>query len=89
MMKMLCDAYMLDSASMGGRGMDEVRWIKPVRPGDVLRIRRTCVEARTSRSRAAMGLTRFTWEMFNQAGDQVMTATGTTLFVRRDAEGMA
>jgi acyl dehydratase len=89
MMKMLCDGYVLHSASMGGPGMDEVRWLKPVRPGDVLRIRRTCIEARISRSRPAMGLTRFTWDMVNQAGDQVMTATGTNMFARRDAEGAA
>jgi acyl dehydratase len=89
MMRMLCEAYVLDSASMGAPGLDEVRWLKPVRPGDVLRIRRTCVESRASRSRPGMGLTRFTWEMYNQAGDQVMTATGTNMLVRRHPEGAA
>ena len=84
MMRMLCDGYVLDSASMGAPGLDEVRWLKPVRPGDVLRIRRTCVESRPSRSRPEMGLTRFTWDMYNQAGDHVMTATGTNMLGRRD-----
>lgn len=89
MMRMLCDAYVLDSASMGGPGMDEVRWLKPVRPGDVLRIRRTCVESRASRSRPEMGLTRFTWDMYNQAGEHLMTATGTNMIARRGPEGSA
>jgi acyl dehydratase len=83
MMRMLCDGYVLQSASMGAPGLDEVRWLKPVRPGDVLRIRRTCVESRPSRSRPEMGLTRFTWDMYNQAGDHVMTATGTSMLGRR------
>lgn len=87
MMRMLCDAYVLESASMGSPGLDEVRWLRPVRPGDMLRVRRTCVESRPSRSRPAMGLTRFTWDLYNQAGDQVMTATGTSMFARRHAAG--
>ena len=40
-MRMLCDLYLLDAASLGSPGVDEVRWVKPVRPGDTLHLKTT------------------------------------------------
>lgn len=85
LMHMICDSYIMESNSMGSPGMEDVRWREPVRPGDVLRMRRTCLEARASRSRPEMGLCRFAWEVLNQEGMVVVTATGTQMFVRRGA----
>ena len=51
-MRMMCDAYLLDSASEGAPGIDEMRWLKPVRPGDRLSVRRTTLaRARVAVSR--------------------------------------
>lgn len=83
MMKMMCDEFLHRSGSLGSPGMDEVRWLQPVRPGDVLRVRSTCIDRRPSRSRPEMGFVRTTWDIYNQAGEHLMTATGTGMFARR------
>lgn len=84
-MRMMCDAYLLDSASLGSPGLDELRWLKPVRAGDTLRWKMTVLEQRPSRSRPAMGSVLSTWEVFNQRDELVMTMRGWGLFGRRDA----
>ena len=45
-MKMMCDSYLLDSASMGSPGMENIKWVKPVRPNDVLTAFRTTIETK-------------------------------------------
>src|SRR3954470_8801958 len=67
---------------MGSPGVDEVKWLAPVRPGDRLTVRSTVVETRASRTRPEMGLVNFLFEMFNQAGVPVMTLTTTSMFGR-------
>ena len=49
-MRMLCDLYLLESASLGSPGVDELRWVKPVRPGDTLRLKSTVIETRAYRA---------------------------------------
>ncbi len=83
MMKMMCETYLLNSASMGSPGIDETRWLKPVRPGDRLAMKCTCIEARISASRPEMGICKMHWEMINQHNEPVMTMTGTQLFKTR------
>ena len=51
MMRMISDGFLLDSASMGAPGIDEVKWLKPLRPGDTLTARMTVQWSRTSRSK--------------------------------------
>ncbi len=85
LMRMIFDSYLEGSSSMGGPGVGEVRWLKPVRPGDVLELKSTCLETRASASRPEMGICRFTWDLFNQSGDHVLTCTGTNFFGRREA----
>lgn len=72
-MRMLCDWYVCDSSSMGGPGVEEVKWLKPIRPGDQLTLRRTVMESRASSSRPEMGFIKFYFEVFNQSGECVMT----------------
>ncbi len=86
MMKLICDAYILDAASLGSPGMDEVRWLQPVRPGDIIRIRRTCLESRLSKSRPGTGLCKFVWDAYNQNASHLMSTTGTQMFACRPAE---
>jgi len=83
-MRMMCDSYMLDSASLGSPGIDNLKWLRPVRPGDTIRAQRTTLEVRASASRPEMGLVKTRWEVFNQNGEQVMTMEGYGMFRRRN-----
>ena len=83
-MRMMCDSYMLDSASLGSPGVENLKWLKPVRPGDTIRAQRTTLEVRASASRPEMGLVKTRWEVFNQNGERVMTMEGYGMFRRRN-----
>jgi len=85
-MRLLADGLILDSTSMGSPGIEEVKWLKPVRPGDTLRSRMTILESRASKSRPSIGLVRFLFEMLNQADETVFTQKNWIMFGRRDAE---
>lgn len=84
-MRLLWDTFLKDTASLGSPGMDEIRWIRPVRPGDTLRMRFTVVEAIASRSKPDRGIVRSVSEVFNQRGETVMTMRGLGMFARRPA----
>jgi len=84
-MRILCDGLLTDTASLGSPGIDELRWLKPVRPGDTLSVRMTILEAIPSRSKPDRGLLRSLTEMRNQHGEVVLTARGLSLFGRRPA----
>ena len=88
-MRMMVDGYLRDSASLGSPGVDNVRWLKPVRPGDTLRAQRTVLEARASQSRPNLGLVKHRWEVFNQHGEPVMTMEGMGMFERRNPAAAA
>jgi len=83
-MRMMCDSYLLDSASLGSPGVENVKWVKPVRPGDTIRAMRTVLESRRSGSRPGMGIVKTRWEVFNQSDELVMTMEGYGLFKVRD-----
>ena len=73
LMRMICDEYLLATASEGAPGLDELSWLKPVRPGDRLRARRTILGARVSRSRPRIGIVEFGYELLNQNREVVMS----------------
>jgi len=73
MMRMVVDHYLASSSSLGSPGVDELRWLKPVRPGDTLSIRATIVEATRSRSKPDRGLVRTLIEVLNQDREVVMS----------------
>ena len=89
MMRMMCDAYLLDSASLGSPGLDAIRWLKPVLVGDTLSVRMEILEARPMNSRPTVGLVRARWTVLNQRGEAVLTTEGSNMFQRRPAEGDA
>lgn len=60
-------------ASMGGLGMDELRWPRPVYPGDVLRCETEIIEKRASLSKPEMGIIKSRWNVYNQNDELVMT----------------
>lgn len=82
-MRLICDAYLLEAASLGSPGVNEVRWTQPVRPGDALNLRMTVVEAKPSRSKPDRGTVLHRWEIFNQHGELVMRMEGYGMFSRR------
>lgn len=88
-MRLIADGILLDSTCMGAPGVDEVKWVRPVKPGDTLRSRATVLESRASKSRPDIGLVRFSFETFNQADEIVLTQTNWIIFGRRDAGASA
>ncbi|MBV9076640.1 MAG: MaoC family dehydratase [Methylobacteriaceae bacterium] len=87
-MRMLCDAWLLEATSLGGPGIEELRWLRPVVAGDVLSVRQTITETRVSKSRPGMGIVRFFLETLNGAGEVVMTQAHVALFARRGMAGI-
>ena len=88
LMRMNCDEFLLRTASQGAPGVDEVRWIKPVRPGERLHVRRTILGARLSQSRPGLGLVECLFEVLN-FDDELMMTQRNSFFVRRRASGEA
>ena len=83
LMRLFYDGFLKDTASMGSPGIDELRWLRPVRPGDTLTARLTVLEATASRSKPDRGIMRSLMEVLNQHGEIVMTTTGVNFFRRR------
>ena len=82
-MRLMCDAYLNDSASLGSPGIDELRWLKPVYPGDTISAEMTVLEARVMNSKPHVGLVLSRWRVFNQDGVDVMTMQGWGMFAVR------
>jgi acyl dehydratase len=70
-------------ASMGSPGMDELRWLKPVYPGDTLRMRGEVLETTPSRSKPDRGMLRYRMTIFNQNGEDVMSMLGMQILRRQ------
>jgi acyl dehydratase len=84
LMRMSADSFVLNAASMGAPGVDEVKWLMPIRPDDRLTLRSTVLETRLSRSRPEMGFVRFMFELFNQSGVLAMSLTTSLMMTRRE-----
>ena len=84
-MRELVLGYLAESASLASPGIDELRWRKPVRPGDSLHVRVTVVDAKRSQSKPDRGLVRTSIEAINQQGEIVMSMTAMNLIRCRDA----
>jgi acyl dehydratase len=81
--RMNCDGFLKRMASQGGLGVDEIKWVKPVRPGDRLRARCTIGATRASKSRPQLGIVELLFEALNQKGEVVMTEKLIALVTRR------
>jgi acyl dehydratase len=84
MMRLYARYYLSDAASIASPGVDELRWIKPVRPGDRLRIRVTVLEAKPSRSKPDRGVLRSSVAVVNQNDEVVMTLIAMNMMFRRN-----
>lgn len=83
-MRLTVDNFLRHSTSQGSPGLENLRWLKPVYPGDQLALRYVVLESRPMRKRADTGLVRGRWEMFNQRGEQVLQMEGWGMFRRRE-----
>lgn len=92
MMRMIADGFLLNSSSMGAPGVEEVRWLVPVRPGDELTVRATVLGKKASGSRPDLGFLDMFFEVINTEGTCVMTTRTNLMLARRAADapkGMA
>jgi acyl dehydratase len=86
MMRLMIDAVLHDAASLGSPGLDEIRWLKPVRPGDTLTVSITTLESRPSTSKPDRGIVVSAWQATNQHGEVVATMKGMGMFLKRPAK---
>ena len=82
MMRMMVDHFISPDSSMGSPGMDEVRWLRPVRPGDRLRVRLRIAAVKASTSKPDRGVVHEELEVLNQHNDVVMTCRGMGIYRR-------
>ena len=83
LMRLMCDAYLNESSCVGSPGIDEIRFLQPVRPGDCLRFRSTVIESNPSRTKPGRGSVLFRWELLNQKEEVVLSMLGRQLYLRR------
>jgi len=84
-MRLMVDHYLSPQSSMGSPGVDELRWLRPVRPGDRLRMRVTVLDSRVSQSKPDRGMILLLWEVLNQDRTVVMSMKGWGMYRRRPA----
>ncbi len=85
LMRLFVDNYVDKRTTLGSPGLDELRWLKPVRPGDTLSAWVECAAKAPSKSRPQMGVIHEHWTAMNQKGEVVMTAKGINMVKRRPA----
>lgn len=84
-MRMMCDAFLLDSTSQGAPGVDYVKWKKPVLAGDVLTGGITILSKRLSRSKPNLGFVTWRAELVNQKGESAFELQNSVMFLTREA----
>ena len=82
-MRLMVTNFLHQTSSLGSPGLESLKWLKPVYPGDVLRLQHTITDKRPMSKRPDVGLVLNRWEMFNQHGQQVLQLEGWSMFRRR------
>ncbi|HTR84350.1 MAG TPA: MaoC family dehydratase [Reyranella sp.] len=85
MMRLFVDNYVDRRTALGSPGLDELRWLKPVRPGDTLTGTVEIVGKVPSKSKPTLGVIHEAWQVTNQKGELVMTTKGINMVRRRPA----
>jgi acyl dehydratase len=86
LMRVIADGFVNQTHSMGAPGVDEVRWLKPLRPNTKVRVRATVLETRTPKSRPDFGFVKCLFEMLDEQ-DMVLTTLTSPLMIARREEG--
>jgi acyl dehydratase len=89
MMRMAADGFVLNSSSMGAPGVDEVKWLKPLRPDTRITLWMTVLDTRVSNSRPEMGFVKTRMEVLDEAGVVLMALTTSMIMGRRALEQAA
>ncbi len=84
-MRMMCDEYLQRTASLGSPGVEQLRWARPVYPGDTLHMTLRVTESRRMASRPGVGLAKMLWTVGNQHGQTVMTVEAWNMLQLRPA----
>ena len=82
-MRVMVDSFLSGAAALGSPGIDELRWLRPVRPGDILTVFSTIVDVKLSTSKPDRAVMTGKTEVENQHGDVVLTMLGKTMMLRR------
>jgi acyl dehydratase len=85
LMRMIADGFVLAAKSMGAPGVEEVRWLKPLRPGTSIRVRATVLDKRASGTRPELGFVRFQYEVLDEHDSVLTTMVSATMIARRPA----
>lgn len=88
-MRIFYDGMLKNAASLGAAGIDEVKWLKPVRPGFVIKLRSTCLEKRLMRSRAGVGIAKMKHDLLNQHDEVLMSIDNSQFMGVRDPAAAA
>lgn len=83
MMQTMVNGFLNDSSSQGSPGVDELRWLRPVRPGDTLTFSTTVLAVKPSATKPDRGIVQSQWRAENQQGEMVATLKGMNIFLRR------
>ncbi len=86
-MRLMCDAFLLDSTSQGAPGVDQVKWKKPVLAGDRLTGTCTVLAKRLSKSKPQLGFVTLHAELVNQRRESVFELENAAMFLTREAAG--
>lgn len=89
LMRMLTDNLLVDTSFMGAPGVEEVKWLAPLRPGERVTLRATVLETRASRSRPDLGFVKFRFELFDASDKLLMILSVSPMFARRSADAPA
>ena len=81
--RLFYDTGVIKYSGMGSPGFDKLRWLRPVRPGDTLRVRAEVLETRPSASKTDRGYMQIAYETRNQNDEVVMTCTASHICARR------
>jgi acyl dehydratase len=84
-MRLFVDSYVDQRTALGSPGVDEVRWLRPVRPGDTLTAWLEVAHKAPSKSRPEMGVVHEHWRATNQKGELVLTLKGVNMVRRKPA----
>jgi acyl dehydratase len=84
LMRMVADGLLLDATSMGAPGVDEVRWLKPLRPGTQIRVRATVLGKRASQSKPERGFVKFLFEVLDEKDVVLTDLTCSQMLLRRE-----
>lgn len=83
MMRMVCDSFMVNSSSVGSPGIESLKWIKPIRPGDTLKTIVEILETRPLNSKPHLGMILSRWSCYNQNNELTTTIEAWNMFEKR------